>query len=327
MKLEKLPSGSYRATQMYKGKRYRVTFDHKPTDKEVTIALAEKMKEVDVGKGGTFGSCARQYLENRNKVISPGTEHTYNTKINQLSNEFKAMNIFDIDENAVQIEINSFAANHAPKTVKTLHGFIRSVLRAYRPNLSLRTKLPQPIQKDEYVPEREDIVRLLECAKGTRYDVPFQLAIIYGCRRAEICALTLDDLKGNELWIHSDLAYNKRQWIKKENPKTNASNRKITLPDSLAEQIRDQGCIYEGHPNALNKAIHRYEKKLGLPPFPFHTLRKFFCSYSFELGISEANIMSIGGWATPSVMKSVYRRAMEKSKKESMELITSSLME
>lgn len=325
--VEKLPSDSYRVTKMYKGKRYRVIFDHKPTEKEITIALAEKMQENNIGKGGTFEKCARQYIENRNKVISPGTEHTYNIKINQLSDDFKAKNIFDIDNNTVQIEINRFAANHAPKTVKTLHGFISSVLRAYRPNLVLRTKLPQPIRKDEYIPNKEDILRLLDYAKGTRYHVPFQLAIVYGCRRSEICALSIDDLKGNELWIHCDLTYNKGMWVKKENPKTDATNRKITLPESLAQQIRDQGYIYEGHPNALNKAIHRYEAKLGIPPFPFHTLRKFFCSYSFDLGISEANIMSIGGWATPHVMKSVYRRAMEKSKKESIEMITSTLIE
>lgn len=327
MKLEQLPSGSYRAQKVYKGKRYRITFDHKPTEKELTIAFAEKMQDVQIGEGGTFKKCALDYLTIRDKVVSPSTLRTYENKIdNQLSDEFKAMNIYDIDNNTVQAEINLFATNHAPKTVKTLHGFISSVLRAYRPNLRLNTKLPQNIQKDEYIPEIDDVRRILEYAKDTRYNVPFQLAAMYGCRRAEICAASIDDLKGNELWIHTDIAYYKKEWVEKENPKTDASNRKIVLPDELVKAIKEQGYIYNGHPNALNKAIHRYQKKLDIPEFDFHTLRKFFCSYAHDLGVTEANIMSIGGWATPSVMKSVYRRSLEKSKKESMQTITDNLL-
>ena len=34
MTIEKLKSGSYRIVQMHEGKRYRVTIDHKPTQKE-----------------------------------------------------------------------------------------------------------------------------------------------------------------------------------------------------------------------------------------------------------------------------------------------------
>ena len=33
MKIEKLPSGSYRIRKMYKGKTYTVIFDYKPTQK------------------------------------------------------------------------------------------------------------------------------------------------------------------------------------------------------------------------------------------------------------------------------------------------------
>jgi integrase len=141
-----------------------------------------------------------------------------------------------------------------------------------------------------------------------------------GLRRAEICGLSLDDLKGNELWIHRDLVYRKGEWILKETPKTNASNRKIILPDKLVQEIQQQGYIYNGHPNALNKAIHRFQKKLDIPAFRFHDMRLYFCSYAHDLGISEANIMSIGGWSTPTVMRKVYRKAFEKSKKEAMEL-------
>ena len=323
MKVEKRSSGNYRVTKMYKGKRYRVTFDHKPTDKEITIAIAEKMEETETGASGSFESVAKEYIANRKGVISPATERTYNIKINQLSDDFKSINIFDITNEIVQNEISLFALDHEPKTVKTLYGFISSVLAVNRPNLRLRIKLPQTIQKSVYEPSSEDIKKILERAKGTEYSVAFQLGVL-SCRRGEICAASIDDLSGNELRIHRSMVYNK-QWIVKETPKTDASNRIITLPESLADEIREQGYIYNNHPNALNKAIHRFQSGLGIPQFKFHALRSYFASYAHSMGIPDGDIMAIGGWSTDSVMKSVYRKSLEESKKESQQKFNKAL--
>ena len=324
MKVEKLPSGSYRATKMYKGVRYRKTFDHKPSEKELTLAFAEKMQDVSSVKGGTFEKYAREYIANRKSVISPSTERTYNIKIDQLSDEFKAMNIYDIDNEAVQREISLFNQDHAPKTTKTLYGFIASVLAVYRPNLKLRVKLPQKIEKDVYEPSEKDIKRLLKHAEGTDYSVPFQLGVL-GCRRGEICAMSIDDLTGTSLWIHRTKVHDGSKWIVKESPKTDASNRVLNLPKSLADQIREQGYIFNNHPNALNKAIHRYQKALGIHPFKFHALRSYFASYAHSLGIPDVDIMAIGGWKSDSVMKTVYRKSLEESKQRSMTKITNKL--
>ena len=323
MKVEKRSSGNYRVTKMYKGKRYRVTFDHKPTDKEITIAIAEKMEETETGASGSFESVAKEYIANRKGVISPATERTYNLKINQLSDDFKSINIFDITNEIVQNEISLFALDHEPKTVKTLYGFISSVLAVNRPNLRLRIKLPQTIQKSVYEPSSEDIKKILERAKGTEYSVAFQLGVL-SCRRGEICAASIDDLSGNELRIHRSMVYNK-QWIVKETPKTDASNRIITLPESLADEIRQQGYIYNNHPNALNKAIHRFQSELGIPQFKFHALRSYFASYAHSMGIPDSDIMAIGGWSTDSVMKSVYRKSLDESKKESQQKFNKAL--
>ena len=322
MKLEQLPSGSYRAQKMVKGIRYRVTFDHKPTQKEIAIALAERIQDEEVNNG-SFYKYARESIDNKTGVVSPATIRTYNTKLDQLSDDFKKANLYDIDSNIVQREISLFALDHAPKTTKTLYGFISSVLTAYRPNLKLRVKLPQNIVKDAYEPTNEDIRRILERAEHTEYSVPFQLGIL-GCRRGEICAASIDDLDGNNLWIHRSKVYNGK-WIVKESPKTDASNRILPLPESLANQIRAQGYIYNNHPNALNKAIHRYQKQLGIPEFKFHALRSYFASYAHSLGIPDADIMAIGGWETDNIMKKVYRKSMEESKKKSMDIITQNL--
>ena len=76
----------------------------------------------------------------------------------------------------------------------------------------------------------------------------------------------------------------------------------------------------------MNKAIHRYQKQLGIEAFKFHALRSYFASYAHSLGIPDVDIMSIGGWKTDSVMKSVYRKSLEESKRKSMDKITKRLL-
>lgn len=317
MKIEELPSGSYRVRKTYKKKTYTKIFDHKPTDKEATIALAEMMQD-DSPVKGTFEKYAKDYIKNREGVISPASTRTYNIKLNQLSEMFRKTNLYDINSETVQREISLFSKNHAPKTVKTLYGFISSIMAAYRPNLRLRVKLPQTIVREAYEPTNEDVKAILKHVKGTEYSIPFQLGV-FGCRRGEICALDISDLSGNELRIHRSKVYLNGEWITKESPKTDASNRTIFLPDELMKEIEEQGYIFKYTPPKLNEALHRYQKKLNIPQFRFHDLRHYFASYAHSMGISDADILAIGGWETDHVMKKVYRKSMEESKRAAME--------
>ena len=45
MKIEKLPSGSYRIRKTYKGQTYTVIFDSKPTQKEAMLAMAKELEK------------------------------------------------------------------------------------------------------------------------------------------------------------------------------------------------------------------------------------------------------------------------------------------
>lgn len=324
MNIEKLPSGSYRARMTIKGKVYRITLPYKPTEKELTILFADKLQNSSDSTGGTFLHYATKYIESRSNVVSPATIRTYNIKLNQFSNRFKSMNLFDIDNNDIQNEVNFLSKEHSAKTVKTTYGLIVSVFGQFRQNFKVKATLPMLKESLEYEPNTDEIKQILKLVKGTRYSVPFQLGVM-GLRRGEICALTIDDLSGNKLHIHRDLVYNGK-WILKETPKTESSNRTIVIPDSLAEEIRTQGFVYEGHPNALNKAIHRVQKELGIQKFKFHALRSYFASYAHALGIPDKDIMYIGGWETDSVMKSKYRKAMQESTEKSMSKIMKSII-
>ena len=51
------------------------------------------------------------------------------------------------------------------------------------------------------------------------------------------------------------------------------------------------------------------QKEAGVPRFRFHDLRHFFVTELSQAGFSEEDIMYLGGYSTPHIMKKVYRHA------------------
>lgn len=315
MKIEKLPSGSYRIRKMYKGKIYSVTFEHKPTQKEAMQAMAEELDKVqEKHTSMTFKTACEKYIESKRNVLSPSTITGYNAIVRQISVLFLQKNIHDITALDVQIEINRMAEKCSPKTVRNYHGFISAVLGVFCPNLKICTTLPQKLKNEPYIPSDDDVRRILEHARGTEYEIPIILAC-YGMRRSEICALTLDDLTGDTLIINKAKVINEnKEWVIKTT-KTTASTREVIIPIDIADKIREKGYIYNGYPNCITKYLERIENELGMPHFSMHKLRHYFASKMSAMNVPEADIMRMGGWETDHVMKGVYRHSMEDKNK------------
>lgn len=311
MKIEKLPSGSYRIRKMYKGKTYTVITDYKPTQKEALQLLAEKLDKAPTAKSEhlTFRAASEKYIEIKSNVLSPRTIKEYAETPSRLSDSFNELLISDITQQDIQKEINTLAKTKSPKTVRNYHGFISAVISVFRPDMKIYTTLPQKRKSEPYIPSDDDVKCILDCAKGTVYEIPIVLAC-YGLRRSEICALTIDDVDGDTVSINKALVLDKdKNWVVKTT-KTTASTRTIVIPSHIADLIRTQGYVYKGHPNNITDFLSATQKKLGMPHFSIHKLRHYFASKMSALNIPEENILQMGGWETDHVMKNVYRHAM-----------------
>ena len=176
MKIEQLPSGSYRVRKQFNGKRVTLTFAHKPTQADVVKELA-KLSELYPTKG-SFLSCANSYIDSKSNVISPSTIKGYNAILKSLPKDFKQTELARITQIDIQKLINDYAVKHKPKTVRNVHGFVSAVLRQFRPDMVISTTLPQKIENRAYIPSEEDIKRILEASKDNPiYHVAFQLEI------------------------------------------------------------------------------------------------------------------------------------------------------
>lgn len=331
MKIEKLPSGSYRIRKMYKGKAYTVTFDGKPTQKEAIKAMADELEKVQSKhKSMTFQAAAEEYIDLKRNVLSPSTIRGYHGIIKQISKKFLEKNIHDITALDIQSEINRMAKKHSPKTVRNHHGFISAVLSMFCPNLKITTTLPQKVKDEPYIPSDEDIRKILNYSRGTMFEIPIVLAC-YGMRRSEICALTVNDIDGDVVKINKAMVQDEnKEWIIKTT-KTTASTREIIIPEDVAAKIKEQGYVYKGYPNSITCFLYKAQDSLELPHFSIHKLRHYFASKMSALNIPEADIMRMGGWETDHVMKSVYRHSMirkeEQAKRDASKKLQSEILQ
>lgn len=310
MTIDKLPSGSYRIRQMDHGKVYTLIVKKLPSDRIAQQLIDEKIAlDSHSSLMMSFKTAAQKYVAVKSNVLSPSTIRGYNSMIRNIPEDFLNLDIGEIKTYDVQKLVNDYIAKHSAKSTYNLHGFVVAVLGLFLPDLHIHTTLPQKPRTEPYTPSVDDVKALLSEAHDTEYYVPLYLATL-SCRCSEICALTLDDLDGDQLTINKALVRADKGYILKPAPKTDASNRSITIPHELAERIREQGYVYKNYPQQIDKYLRRTLPKLGIPFFSLHKLRHFFASYSHELGYSDATIQSIGGWATDSVMKRVYRHAL-----------------
>lgn len=310
MKIEKLPSGSYRIRKMYKGQTYTVTFDCKPTQKEAIKAMADELDKIqEKHKRMTFQAAAEEYIESKRNVLSPSTVGGYCNIVKHLSESFLNKNIHDIESLDIQKEINRISKTCSPKTVRNYHGLISAVLALFCPNLKLNTTLPQKVKNEPYIPSDEDVKKVIEFSRGTMYEIPIILAC-YGMRRSEICALKPEDVVEDIVSIDKAKVQNENgEWVTKST-KTTASTRKIIIPKDVADKIHKQGYVYKGNPCSITQFLASAQDSMKMPRFSIHKLRHYFASKMSAMNVPEVDILKMGGWESDHVMKSVYRHSM-----------------
>lgn len=321
MKIEKLPSGSYRVRMTFNGKRQSVVFDHKPTEPEVMLAFSKKVNTTIKSTHITFETAANEYCKLRKNVISPKTYKEYIHMPDRLSKDFISLYIDEIDDKDIQKEVNDLSATRKPKTVKNYYSFIMAVMRMYFKHYDVDVTVPEVMLEKKYIPTDEELKKLFDSArthKSGMFFIPIVLGS-YGMRRSEICALTPEDIVDNVVYIKKAKVESEDEesgWIIKEYPKNSTSIRQIPIDAEVAKMIHEQGYVYNGHPNSISDYIDKFCDRNNIRHFSLHKLRHYFCSRLVSEGVDTKTAITMSGHATDSVFKRLYVHSIDEKVQE-----------
>ena len=322
MKIEKLPSGHYRA-QVYlgrdaDGKRIRKSVTG--TDRRAVELEAAQLRNAhrDMSASGTFAACADAYLTARGASLSPSTRQTYESCLKRLKRDhgqFCAKEIHSITTRDVQTVVDALAKGGlSPKTVSNYRGVISTVLtyNSIRPPV---VRMPQRQRPDIHVPDEVTVRRTLKAAAGTDMELPIMLAAFGPLRRGEICALRPEDVQDNVIHVRRSLVKVGQEWIEKP-PKTASSDRYIEMPRSVMVRIRrckpdESGHLIHLNPTQISKHFARLLKAAGIAPYRFHDLRHFCASDLHAKGVPDIYIQQRTGHASQDVLRRVYTHTLQ----------------
>jgi len=314
MNIEKLPSGSYRVRKQIDGHRYTVTFESKPTQREIQKAFEKVYSHSSSNHVLTFKTAAEEYMKIKTNVLSSTTIKNYGSILKNLSPEFTSMKVDSITAVDVQREINNYSVGRSPKSVKNASGLITVVMSMYAPDIQLRTKLPQNVPHEEYIPSKEDIEKVLNYAKGSDYELVLKLAC-FGFRKGELLAIRPENVSEDSVLIDSSLAVTEDGTYKVKTTKTESGVRTVRIGKELADEIKKRGCVYEGFPGNVLRYLHKAQDAVGVPRFKLHAFRHYYVSMCHAMGIPDVYIIKSIGHRTDTTLKRVYRHELEEETK------------
>ena len=355
-KAKKLNSGSWRVQIQIDGKRYSCTGATKKEaqDKAKQIfAGVEMEKRIPL----TVGRAMEKYIEEKTGVLSPSTIRGYKSVRRNYFQDIMDTNISDLTQGDIQLAVSNEALKgKSPKTIRNAHGLLNSVLEEFRPNFVTHTHLPEKQKAELRIFTEEEMQKVWQAAKGSKYELPILLASWMGLRMSEIRGLKFKDVEsstlvfsreddasdligrpsGGRLHVHTAIVRDADGNHVEKGPKTAAGDRWIKIPNVILNLIHQQLIEFPDDieneqilecyicPYAditIYKNFKNICKKAGVDPCRFHDLRHFAASEAHALGVPNKYSMKRMGHKTEHMLQSVYQHTMRDKEDEFGELI------
>lgn len=298
----------------------------------------------------------KEYAELNHKETTLQRDRQLSKRVN------KALGYIWLDKitsHDIQIFINSLAEDGANinngkplsyKTIKHHLSYISSILGyAYKQeminyNPCSRVSIPKVSQqrKERKIYTKDEVKRFIHLLSKApiTFRAFFTLLIFTGCRRGELLGLEWNDFDFEKKTIHicRTSNYTMKRGMYTDTPKTEKSNRVITIPSEVidliikyknekeeyAKSLGDKwNCTerlfttWNGRPMYSNTPytwLKRECKKWGFPFYGLHTFRHLFASISIEAGIDPITVAAMLGHSTPQTTLSTYSHYFQETK-------------
>ena len=209
------------------------------------------------------------------------------------------------------------------------------------------------------VANRDQLIYELQRFRPTPVRTAAFLALYMGLRVGEIAALQWGDIdfRRREIDVHAAIGQGKSTTYKKST-KSATSNRRLPIPDSLVEPLKERRVLMKGHlaaagvkltadefsrlyvvgtidgsyknPNYISKEWRVLAENLGLTgskgrTCTFHDLRHTFATVAVANHVDVKSVQSYLGHASAAMTLNVYADADEQAKKRAAEVMDDAL--
>lgn len=292
------------------------------------------MKPAQKRKKQTVREYFRSWIDYRvaDKQIRPSTGFTYHTNSRPILNLIGHMDIAQLNKDTINELYARLLKTHSPVYVKEMAMiFNRAMKDAVEDDLLendptagvRRPKARRDLKTTTF--NTEQIRKLLEVSKDNWFLGPIiRFALATGIRRGEICALQKQDfdLEKGTVFVRRSFAFYEGGFYL-GNTKTKTSNRHVTLPEELreeiAERIKGLGSTdfvftsMEGHrlsPRYLTRAMTLFFKQHGLDEFSMHDLRHAHATYLLQQRMHPKAVSQRLGHADIKTTLSIYSHVL-----------------
>lgn len=297
---KKTPSGKWRIQLRAEGESVTEDTPALAVAKARAIRAGFIEQKKKAGAKLTLGDAIDKYIDETDNLFSPATKRGYSII---RRNRFQAY--MDVDIKTFtdwQVMVNEEKKFCSTKTLHNAWGLVGAVLRAN--NITPpKVKMSQVTVPDQPWLTYEQIPLFCKAIYGEPCELGALLALS-SLRRSELCAVTPDHvaLDGSSVLVSGAIVPDENNtFVHKDENKTQQSRRTVPvfiprLRELLCAMDRDCDFIVSMHPDTLRKRINAICKKAGLPEVGLHGLRRSFASLGHHLGLSEQEVMAIGGW-------------------------------
>lgn len=319
-KIERLPSGSYRAQVQINGQRHSVTgTTEKEVEREVA-ALKLQLKKAPIPANAlTLSEAVDRYIDARENVLSPSTIRGYreirrNRFSGSMGKKINELNTINLQK---MVDLESKICS--PKTVKNAWGLVRSVI-VQETGQCPAVRLPQVPAAGRPFLDSDQIKVFVDGIRGKSFEVAALLALS-SLRASEIKGLKWSNVDMDKKLIRVSGAAvldSDNQLVAKKTNKNRSSSRSVPIIEPLYKALQQEDkngeYVVSLTTNYVYQAVNEMCEKLGLPKVGLHGLRHSFASLAYSLGMPEKITMEIGGWSDDGTMKRIYTHIAQKDR-------------
>jgi len=273
-------------------------------------------------------------------TISERAWQTYEWHVRKLKAHAGHLPLWGLTAGALQ-EALAGLFEELPSSARKIVGTMRTALRQAAawgylpadPTVGLRT--PRTPRRARAVLGPEEAARLLEALKGYRHGLAVRMLLLTGMRLGELLGLKWSDVDFAKGAVTVRRAADTRSRRLKEEPKTPAAYRTITLDPETLRMLeehrkaavkakvalmrrRSEALVFEngGRPpsgNSVRRTLLWALKKAGLPRMRTHDLRHSAGSILLDAGVPLTTVSAFLGHSSPAVTAAIYAHAVRKA--------------